>query len=98
MSALYQIGHHTEPWNKGKIIGQKPPLKIPEIWAIRVRLEVFGKLRDLALFNLAIDSKLRSCDLLKLKIKDISHGSAISKRAIVLQQKTSQPVQFEITK
>ncbi len=93
-----QSNHFTEPWNKGKIIGQKPPLKIQEIWAIRVRLQIFNKLRDLALFNLAIDSKLRSCDLVKLKIRDISHGSQILKRAMVLQQKTSQPVQFKITK
>ena len=86
------------PWNKGKLIGQKPPLKLSEIWAIRVRLQIANKRRDLALFNLAIDSKLRSCDLVKLKISDVSHGSSILKRAIVIQQKTSRPVQFEITK
>jgi len=85
------------PWNKGKLIGQKPPLKINEIWAIRIRLELTKKIRDLALFNLAIDSKLRGSDLVKLKVSDICHGSQISKRAIILQQKTKRPVQFEIT-
>lgn len=85
------------PWNKGKLIGQRPPLKKQEIWSIRVRLQLQNKVRDLALFNLAIDSKLRGCDLIKLKIRDISTGSDISNRAIVMQQKTSQPVRFEIT-
>ena len=95
--------HHTHapkkyiPWNKGKLIGQKPPLKLKEIWAIRTRLQIGKKVRDLALFNLAIDSKLRGCDLVKLKVRDISLGSNIVKRAIILQQKTQQPVQFEIT-
>lgn len=85
------------PWNKGKLIGQKPPLKLQEIWSIRVRLEIAKKYRDLALFNLAIDSKLRSCDLVKLKVHDIAHGNRILKRALVIQQKTQRPVQFEIT-
>jgi len=86
------------PWNKGKLIGQKPPLKLHEIWAIRIRLQIAKKIRDLAMFNLALDSKLRSCDLVKLKVRDVAHGSVISKRAMVMQQKTKQPVQFEITK
>ncbi len=89
--------HHHEPWNKGKLIGQKAPLKLKEIWAIRVRLELSQRTRDLALFNLAIDSKLRACDLVKLKVRDISHGDRVSSRAIVMQQKTGRPVQFEIT-
>ena len=95
--------HHTHtpnkyiPWNKGKLVGQKPPLKLKEIWAIRTRLQLGKRVRDLALFNLAIDSKLRGCDLVKLKVRDISLGSNIVKRAIILQQKTQQPVQFEIT-
>ena len=89
--------HHHEPWNKGKLIGQKTPLKLKEIWAIRVRLELSQRTRDLALFNLAIDSKLRACDLVKLKVRDISHGDRITSRAIVMQQKTGRPVQFEIT-
>ncbi len=86
-----------QSWNKGKLIGQKAPLKLKEIWAIRIRLELSKRIRDLALFNLAIDSKLRGCDLVKLKVSDISHGDRVSSRAIVMQQKTSRPVQFEIT-
>lgn len=89
--------HHHEPWNKGKLIGQKAPLKLKEIWAIRVRLELSQRTRDLALFNLAIDSKLHACDLVKLKVRDISHGDRVTSRAIVMQQKTGRPVQFEIT-
>jgi len=85
------------PWNKGKLIGQKPPLKLKEIWAIRIRLQLANRLRDLALFNLAIDSKLRSCDLVKLRVSDVAHGTQVVKRAMVMQQKTHQPVQFEIT-
>ena len=87
-----------EPWNKGKLTGQKPPLKLPEIWAIRTRLQIGQRTRDLALFNLALDSKLRSRDLVKLRVSDVSTAGAVSRRAIVMQQKTSQPVQFEITK
>ena len=86
-----------EPWNKGKILGQKSPLKLKEIWAIRIRLQLSRKIRDLALFNLAIDSKLRACDLVTLKVQDVSHDDLISQRAIILQQKTHQPVQYEIT-
>ncbi len=86
------------PWNKGKLIGQKLPLKLNEIWAIRVRLELSNKLRNLALFNLALDSKLRACDLVRIRVRDISHGRQILNRAIVMQKKTGRPVQFEITK
>ena len=92
----YSIGNR-EPWNKNKLVGQKSPLKLKEIWAIRIRLELFQRVRDLALFNLAIDSKLRGCDLIKLKVRDISHGNQITARAIVMQQKTGLPVHFEIT-
>jgi integrase len=91
------VGPIIQSWNKGKLIGQKAPLKLKEIWAIRIRLELSKHIRDLALFNLAIDSKLRGCDLVKLKVSDISHGDRVSSRAIVMQQKTSRPVQFEIT-
>jgi len=87
---------HT-PWNKGKLIGQKPPLKLKEIWSIRIRLQLANNIRDLALFNLAIDSKLRCCDLVKLQVRDIAHGTQILSRATIMQQKTHQPVQFEIT-
>ena len=86
-----------QPWNKGKLVGQKAPLRVRDIWAIRVRLQLAEKTRDLALFNLAIDSKLRACDLTKLRVRDIAHGEHVSSRAIVMQQKTQHPVQFEIT-
>jgi len=85
------------PWNKGKLVGQKAPLRISEIWAIRVRLEIYGRRRDLALFNLAIDSKLRGCDLVQLRVLDVFHGNHVASRATVMQQKTKQPVQFELT-
>ena len=85
------------PWNKSKLVGQKAPLKLKEIWVIRIRLELSHRIRDLALFNLAIDSKLRGCDLVKLRIRDISHGNQITARAIVMQQKTGLPAHFEIT-
>ena len=87
--------HH--PWNKGKLVGQKAPLKLKDIWAIRIRLQLGRKVRDLALFNLAIDSKLRACDLVKLRVSDVSHGGQMTSRAMVMQQKTGRPVQFEIT-
>ena len=86
------------PWNKGKLVGQKPPLKLKEIWAIRVRLEIEKNYRDLALFNLAIDSKLRASDLVRMRISDVSNGNRIASRAMVMQQKTQCPVQFEISK
>ena len=89
--------HNVQSWNKGKLVGQKAPLKLKEIWAIRIRLDLSNQVRDLTLFNLALDSKLRGCDLVKLKVRDISHGDRISARAMVMQQKTSRPVQFEIT-
>ena len=85
------------PWNKGKLVGQKVPLKIKDIWAIRIRLQLSQRHRDLALFNLAIDSKLRGCDLVRLRVRDVSHGGQIATRAIIMQQKTQQPVRFEIT-
>ena len=85
---------HKEPWNKGKLTGQKAPLKLKDIWAIRVRLQLNTNKRDLALFNLAIDSKLRACDLVKLKVRDICTGDHVSSRATILQQKTHRPVQF----
>ena len=86
-----------EPWNKGKLVGQKAPLRLKETWAIRIRLQLAERTRELALFNLAVDSKLRSCDLVTLRVRDITHGERIAARAIVMQQKTQRPVQFEIT-
>ena len=85
------------PWNKGKMIGQKPPLKLKEIWAIRIRLQLTKKIRELAMFNLAIDSKLRGCDLVSLKVRDVTHGNQVVPRASVMQHKTQRPVQFELT-
>jgi integrase len=85
------------PWNKGKLIGQKSPLKLKEIWGIRIHLQMDKNIRELALFNLAIDSKLRGCDLVKLKVCNVAQGNRVSSRAIVMQQKTHRPVQFEIT-
>jgi integrase len=87
---------HT-PWNKGRITGQKPPLKPQDIWSIRILLRMKCKTRDLALFNLAIDSKLRACDLVKIRVSDIRHGNTIMTRASIIQKKTGQPVRFEIT-
>lgn len=72
---------HNEPWNKGKLVGQKPPLKLKEIWAIRIRLQLGKKVRDLAMFNLAIDSKLRGCDLVNLKVRDVCHGNQVASEA-----------------
>ena len=88
---------HREAWNKGKLVGQKPPLKPKDIWAIRYQLQNAHQVRDLAMFNLAIDSKLRGCDLVKLHVRDIMHGNQILPRAMVVQQKTQRPVQFELT-
>jgi integrase len=88
---------HREPWNKGKIVGQKAPFELKDIWALRVRLQMEGRVRELALFNLGIDSKLRGCDLVALKVRDVCHGDQVAARAIVMQLKTQRPVQFEIT-
>ena len=88
---------HRQPWNKGKLVGQKAPLRLKEIWAIRIRLQLAARTRGAALFNLAVDSKLRSCDLVKLRVRDVTHGERVATRAIVMQQKTQRPVQFEIT-
>ncbi len=86
-----------QPWNKGKFIGPKPPLQPKHVWAIRTRLQLAERIRDLALFNLAIDSKLRGCDVVSLKAEDVApHGYAID-RATVRQRKTGRPVKFEIT-
>ncbi|MFT7687496.1 MAG: hypothetical protein ACI9FB_002851 [Candidatus Azotimanducaceae bacterium] len=96
---MYQlIKYQPRSWNRGKLVGQKPPLKLQEVWAIRVRLQISNDVRGLALFNLALDSKLRASDLLKLKVSDVMHGNTVLKRAIVMQQKTKSPVQFEIMK
>ena len=84
-------------WNKDKLVGQKPPLKPKDIWAIRIYLQNAHAVRDLAMFNLAIDSKLRGCDLVGLRVRDVTHGTQILPRAMVIQKKTQRPVQFELT-
>jgi len=89
--------NNNQPWNKGKLVSQKLPFNIKEIWAIRVRLQIAEKKHDLALFNLAINSKLRGNDFAKIKVSDEYNSGVVSSRAIVIQQKTGRPVQFEIT-
>src|SRR5258708_3544086 len=97
MSIVTDKSSSRVPWNKGRLTGQKPPLKLKEIWAIRVRLQLSSRVRDLAMFNLAIDSKLRACDLTKLRVRDVCHGEHVASRATIMQQKTRRPVQFELT-
>jgi integrase len=88
---------HREPWNKGKLTGQKAPFKPKDIWALRVRLQQEHRSRELALVNFGLDSKLRACDLVALKVRDVTHGDRVASRAIVQKKKTGRPVQFEIT-
>jgi integrase len=97
MNSHIEIPKVSVPWNKGRLVGQKAPLKLKEIWAIRIRLQLAEKARHLALFNLAIDSKLRGCDLVSLRVLDVAQGKAVLTRAMVMQRKTHRPVQFEIT-
>ncbi len=97
MLQLIKCNPDQIPWNKGKLVGQKLPLKLQEIWAIRIRLQLANRRRDLALFNLAIDSKLRACDLLCLRVSDVMVGGRIGSRAMIMQRKTQRRVQFEIT-
>ncbi len=85
------------PWNKGRLIGQKPPLKLWEIWTVRTQLRMAGKICDLALFNLAIDSKLRGCDLVALRVGDVARGEHVLSRASVVQHTTGVPIRFELT-
>src|ERR1700740_732082 len=85
------------PWNKGKLIGAKPPLRPKHVWSIRTKLQVEGRTRDLALFNLAIDSKLRGCDVVALKVEDGAPNGYAIDRATVRQKKTGRPVKFELT-
>ena len=86
-----------QPWNKGKLVGQKPPLKPQHVWAIRTQLQLAKKRRDLALFNLAIDSKLRGCDVVAIRISDVAPNGCAIARATVRQRKTGRPVRFELT-
>src|SRR6202162_3087278 len=85
------------PWNKGKLTGAKPPLRQKHVWAIRTKLQIDQRTRDLAMFNLAIDSKLRGCDVVALKVEDVAPNDYSIDRATVRQKKTGQPVRFELT-
>jgi integrase len=85
------------PWNKGRLTGQKRPFTLRQIWEIRIGLQLAGRVRELALFNLGIDSKLRACDLVRLRVTEVAHGGAVLSRATVLQKKTGRPVTFELT-
>lgn len=84
-------------WNNGRIVGQRRPVKPKHVWTIRVRLEIAENHRDLVLFYMAIDGKLRGCDLVKIKVVDVMTSSQIKERASVLQSKTQKPVRFEIS-
>ncbi len=84
MYQLIKYNPNQVPWNKGKLVGQKLPLKLQEIWAIRIRPQIDNRHRDLALFNLAIDSKLRACDLLKFRVSDVSTGGRVGSRAMIM--------------
>ena len=94
---VHPTDKNQRPWNKGLLIGQKKPLEPKHVWSIRVRLEIARSRRDLAIFNLAIDSKLRACDLVKLRLDDICLGLKVRHRATIVQKTTGRPVQFEIT-
>lgn len=86
-----------KPWNAGRMTGAKAPLKPKHIWAIRQHLKSLGSVRDLAMFNTALDAKLRGCDLVKLRLADVAHGDVVRQRSTIVQQKTGRPVPFEIT-
>ncbi len=89
--------HKHTPWNKGKLTGAKPPLRPKHVWSIRTKLQIEGRVRDLAMFNLAIDSKLRGCDVVAIKVEDVAAGGYTADRATVRQKKTGRPVRFELT-
>jgi integrase len=84
-------------WNKGKLTGAKPPLRPKHVWSIRTKLQIEGRARDLAMFNLAIDSKLRGCDVVAIRVEDVAAGGYTADRATVRQKKTGRPVRFELS-
>jgi integrase len=94
---LFTSPAKREPWNKGKFTGAKPPLRPRHVWSIRSKLQAEGRTRDLAMFNLAIDSKLRACDVVALKVEDVAPNGYAADRATVRQKKTGQPVRFQLT-
>jgi integrase len=96
VNTIESVSKHV-PWNKGKIVGAKPPLRPKHVWSIRTKLQVEGRVRDLALFNVAIDSKLRGCDVVALKVDDIAPSGYAADRASVRQKETGRPVKFELT-
>jgi integrase len=85
------------PWNKGKLTGAKPPLRPKHVWSIRTKLQIEGRARDLAMFNLAIDSKLRGCDVVAIRVEDVAGGGYTADRATVRQRKTGRPVRLELS-
>ena len=85
------------PWNKGKLTGAKPPLRPKHVRSIRTKLQIDGRARDLAMFNLAIDSKLRGCDIVAIRVEDAAAGGYTADRAAVRQKKTGRPVRFELS-
>ena len=89
--------HARVPWNKSKLTGAKPPLRLKHVWSIRTKLQIEGRVRDLAMFNLAIDSKLRSCDVVAIRVEDVAAGGYTADRATVRQKKTGRPVRFELS-
>ena len=89
--------HQRLPWNKGKLTGAKPPLRPKHVWSIRTKLQIEGRVRDLAMFNLAIDSKLRGCDVVAIRVEDVAAGGYTADRATVRQKKTGHPVRFELS-
>ena len=91
------IPHKRVPWNKGRLTGAKPPLRPKHVWSIRTKLQIEGRVRDLAMFNLAIDSKLRGCDVVAIRVEDISAGGYTTDCATVRQKKTRRPVRFELS-
>ena len=94
---LFTSLEKREPWNKGRFTGAKPPLRPKHVWSIRSKLQAEGRTSDLAMFNLAIDSKLRACDVVALKVEDVAPNGYAADRATIRQRKTGQPVRFELT-
>src|ERR1700694_3118504 len=102
MTMQYQVNaipapHKRVPWNKGKVTGAKPPLRPKHVWSIRTKLQIEGRARDLAMFNLAIDNKPRGCDVVAIKVEDVAASGYTADRATVRQKKTGRPVRFELS-
>src|SRR6516165_9102596 len=97
VDATHSFPVRYTPWNKGKLIGAKQPLRPKHVWSIRTKLQIDGRLRDLAMFNLAIDSKLRGCDVVALRLEDVAPSGYALDRATVRQRKTGRPVRFELS-